>query len=284
MRSWLGVVVGLACVAQSAAQAPQVQTGDSATANGTREGDGIEFSTNPNGSFHFPFVLFTPNDANNPTDFDQGDYFQAIGLQPNRFLIQDSKNQHTEIDYLDAGGGRSNFSACLSLGHGWVYAKRVTLTQPASSDSQSATDEDEQALGDLFLGPHWPIVIVRDIGAGAEGTEMLVVRRDHKSDADTELVYVIMMAGEPKSYVWAHDENDANATRRVITFRDMEDAYLRITITENAGQFDYDIEPRFFKNGSADDYDDEALQIRQTVLDLRTKNQDKFWNPGEESY
>lgn len=269
------------------AAAPEVSQVAVKAPDGKKEANGVEFTTESVGgivgSIRIENALYKPNAAN--TGFDDASYFSALAIQPDAFFLLRSKNAHTEIDYLEGvDGGRPAFSACLLLEHGWVYVSR--RSQPdANADaapSQAGGAENEENM------LYWPTVIIRDIGAGAEGTDMMVVRR-RKPDRNDEIVYVFMMEGDQNSYVWVEQMNGADnqVAPRTLSAKNMNEFYIRVNIHNQNGLPSYTIELRRFRkflNNEFDEFDEEAKRIRKQILDRRAKNRDKFWNPGIEKY
>ncbi len=281
MMKWSLLTISLAAVVQTNAMAPEAHQKSVATPHPSDVG--VEFTTDPNGTIRFDEILFQPNADED--DFDDTTFYTVLALQPDKSFISGSRSEHTQVDYLGEAGGRPEFSAAIELEHGWVYARRVDVSIPTPDEEfQQQTVPVEE-----LVGPHWPIVIIKDIGAGAEGTDFMVVRREDP-DSDNDVVYVLFMDGHATSRVWVIEMSDPfdpeNPDQLKSMYgRNMNDYYIRVIFDRTATNPTYAIEKRHLLIPSRmDDWDMEAKRIRDEVLERRQFNRDKFWNPGVEAY
>lgn len=251
--------------------------------------NGDEYETD-HGSVVFETMIFKPDGTNPTNEFDETVWFDVIAIQPDSNRLSGQTEVKYRTDALTTNPANSK-NAQVELVHGLAYASRESNTNnlsPQEGDQQNQTSEVEF---EILIGPHWPIIVIRDIGAGAEGTDFMVIRRDHPTEPSQEVISVLMMDGEDTSKVWIKQISGAydgyGGVNKSLAGTFMDDWYMRI-ITPKTGPINMaSIEFRPLKETPVlpmDELDENAASIRTQILKRREDNKDKFWNPGEEDY
>jgi hypothetical protein len=284
MKSFLLNIGCAATVVAAAAFATDVHVPDTKSPS-----NGDEFETD-HGSVVFETMTFKPDGTNPTNEFDATVWFDVIALQPDSNRLSGQTEVKYRTDALSTNPASSK-NAQVELVHGVAYASRESSTNnfnPQEGEQQNQTSEVDF---EILIGPHWPIIVIRDIGAGAEGTDFMVIRRDHPTDPTKEVISILMMEGEDTSKVWIKKISGTydgyGGVNKSLAGTFMDDWYMRV-ITPKTGSINLaDIEFRPLKETPVlpmDELDENAAGIRAQILKRREDNKDKFWNPGEEDY